>query len=103
MVLLKEGADGFRCPAGHAAPSAKASTERTPGVADRIELDDVPLRKPGRSSAPFSESRSMPDQPKRRERQTAPGKSDRCVVSAKPSNVGGEKAARPSRRTGEPS
>jgi RNA-directed DNA polymerase len=70
---------------------------------DRIELDDMSLREPGRSSELFSETRSMSNEPQRRERQTAPRKSDRCVVSEKPSNVGGEKAARPSQRGGDPS
>jgi RNA-directed DNA polymerase len=36
---------------------------------------------------------SMSDEPKRRERQTAMGKSDRCIVPAKPGNAGGGKAA----------
>lgn len=44
----------------------------------------------------------MPAEPERREKQMAPRKSDRLVVSRKPSNFGGEKETRPSLRTDEP-
>jgi len=84
---------------GNTCRRAMACEGGTPGVEDPIALHTMSQREPGRSQPLFADSpRSMPDEPKRRERQMAAGKSDRRIVPKKPGNAGGGKATKPSQR-----
>ena len=79
--------------------ASMASGVRGPGVGGPFALHIVSSRQPGRSLLLLFARTSMPDKLKKQGRQMATGKSEGCIVPAKPGNSGGGKAAEPTRGT----
>ncbi len=103
ILFLMERAQVLANTEGNITHRALASDARTPGVVDRIAFHTMSSRQPGRSSTSLSPTArswvSMPDEPKRRERQMASRKSDCPIGAVKPGNSGGAKGAEPSPRS----